>query len=317
MTNSTCYNESGTVEKHYGIVVHSTGVNQPRIARYVQPSDDDPAYDTIVSDIGRNPYKNDWNHTNVRKGVHCFIGNNAAGKVVCYQVLPWEQIAWGVWKGDNGSFNDNPPYFQFEICEDGLTDEKYFQDCMTTAQELCAYLCRTFEIPVDKIVSHYEAWEQGYGNKHYDPHNWMSKFGKDMNWFRNEVIKLLNTTPTIFNKGDKVKLLSDKNINGVQLASWVTDGRPLYVIASNETKTAVTVNADLKGVTANMRTCDVAPYDEQGDDSIPAPDPDPEPKPDPEPGPEPDPGAKEIYRRIAELCEELAGEFRKLGGENA
>jgi len=205
MTNSLCYKQAGRVPQHFGIVVHSTGVNQPRISRYVQPSDNDPNKDAIIADIGKNPYNNDWNHPPKnptaadRKGVHCFIGNNSAGEVVCYQVLPWDNIAWGVYKGDKGSYNDNPPYFQFEICEDGLTNEKYFNDCMTVAQMLCAYLCNNFEISVENIVSHYESWEQGYGNKHVDPNNWLSKFGKDMNWFREGVRKIMGQT---VNPGD-------------------------------------------------------------------------------------------------------------------
>lgn len=283
MTNSLCYKQAGNVPQHFGIVVHSTGVNQPRISRYVQPSDDDPNKDVIIADIGKNPYHNDWNHPPAnptaadRKGVHCFIGQNAAGQVVCYQVLPWDNIAWGVWKGPNGSYNDNPPYFQFEICEDGLKDEAYFDNCMATAQALCAYLCQNFGIPVDKIVSHYESWEQGYGNQHVDPNNWMQKFGKDMDWFRNEVRKLLNQS---FSPGDKVKLLSDTNVKGVKLAAWVTDGRPLYVVWSNDVQTAVSVLEDHSAITAVMWTEDVAPYDE-----TPKPEPEPAPEPDPEPEP--------------------------------
>lgn len=54
--------------------------------------------------------------------------------------------------GKKGSYNDYA--IQFEICEDALTDEKYFNEAFALAAELCAYLCKTYGIAVDGIVSH-------------------------------------------------------------------------------------------------------------------------------------------------------------------
>ena len=45
-----------------GILWHSTGANNTTIKRYVQPSEDDPNYSRLMSLIGNNPNKNDWNH---------------------------------------------------------------------------------------------------------------------------------------------------------------------------------------------------------------------------------------------------------------
>lgn len=107
---------------------------------------------------------------------------------------------------------------------------------------------------------------------------------------------------TVFNRGDKVKLLSDYNINGVKLADWVTDGRPLYVVASDPEKTSVTVNEDLSGITAVMKTADVALYDE--------------PKPDPDPDPDDDNWDSMTHlERIASLFELLSDEFQALADE--
>ena len=313
MTNSTCYLDAGRVDKHYGIVVHSTGVNQTAVARYVQPSEDDEHYDEIIAELGKNKYGNDWNHNKVYKGVHFFIGKNAKGEVSVWQVLPYENIAWGVAKGSVGSFNDNPPYFQFEMCEDGLDNEEYFNEVMKAAQELCAYLCTKYGFdPQAKIVSHYEAWQQGYGNQHVDPNNWLSKFGKDMNWFRDEVEKIMNTGTECFNRGDKVKLLSDYNINGVKLADWVTDGRPLYVVSSDPERTAVTVNADLSGITAVMRTCDVAYYDDPDDDQNGGDDQDQDNNGDDDGS---DWDSMTHLERIASLFELLSDEFQALADE--
>lgn len=356
MTQSTCYNEAGRVPEHFGIVVHSTGVNNPWVSRYVQPSEGDPNRVAIINELGTNIYGNDWNHTDVNAGVHAFIGKKADGAVSVWQVLPWTNVAWGVWRGklykadspcyanekrtkfvcytkeDNllpdsvyntlaekgvapwvyngqkvwidslglASFNNDPPYYQFEICEDSLTDEKYFYDCMDSAQELCAYLCEKFNLPVDKVVSHKESFDLGYGSAHGDPDHWLKRFGKDMNWFRKKVAEKMGKT-TVFKYGDKVKLLSDKTINGLSLASFVTDGRPLWVIDSDEIRTSVTINEDLTGITAIMHTYDVAYYDAQ-----PTPDPVPDPTPDPAPIPSVD---AERYRKIAALFREVASEF--------
>lgn len=112
---------------------------------------------------------------------------------------------------------------------------------------------------------------------------------------------------TVFNRGEKVKLLSDYTINGTKLNDWVTDGRPLYVVSSDEERTAVTINEDLSGITAVMRTCDVAPYD----DPVPAPDPDP----DDDSNNDSDWDSMSHLERISVLFEYLSDEFRALADE--
>ena len=98
MTNSTCYRKAGKSKKT-GIVVHSTGANNPYIRRYVQPLNTDSNYLEIIDDLGVNRYSNDWNHVKRQAGVHAFIGKNAKGIVETYQVLPYKKDAWGVGKG--------------------------------------------------------------------------------------------------------------------------------------------------------------------------------------------------------------------------
>jgi N-acetylmuramoyl-L-alanine amidase CwlA len=129
---------------------------------------------------------------NLSKCVHPFIRTNAKGEVETYQTLPYDVCCWGVGNGAKGSYNYNPTArIQFEICEDGLTDKTYFDKAFKEAIEYCAYLCETFGFGVDKICSHREAHLQGYGGNHADCDHWLKKFGKDMNWFRSEVQKLL------------------------------------------------------------------------------------------------------------------------------
>jgi hypothetical protein len=367
MTNSGVYLYAGRTEKHYGIVVHSTGANNPQVCRLVQPSPDDPRYDEIIKELGWNIFGNDWNHPDCNDGVNAVIGKNAKGEVSIWQCLPWCNIANGVWRGkmfrkgspcyaepqrrtivcyteeDNmlpysvycqmayyetpvegeekplkgiakweykgrsvwidtfglRSYNNDPPYLQFEMCEDNLKNESYFNEVMDAAQELCAYLCKQFDIPLDNVVSHKESFGLGYGSEHGDPDHWLEKFGKDMNWFRKKVENKMGKV-TVFKRGDKVKLLSNKAIDGTKIWDVVLDGRPLWVVDSDEISTAVTINEDLSGITARMHTYDVAYYDEQ-------------PKPEPEPTPVPNPSFNtERLRTIANLLRNIATEVDNL-----
>lgn len=194
MTNSTCYKQTTVAKKFTGIVVHDTGAGNPSLKRYVQPSDDDPMRDEILADIGKNAHKNDWNHKEREAGVHAFVGKNAAGEVETYQVLPFDKFAWGVGKGKYGSFNFDPTArIQFEICDDGYASEEYFYAAMREAQEYCAYLCAKFIFdPLSQICSHHESYIAGFGGNHADCDEWLKKFGKTMDWFRDEVKELLD-----------------------------------------------------------------------------------------------------------------------------
>lgn len=164
-----------------GIVVHSTGANNPNLKRYVQPDD---------GLLGLNKNGNHMNKSSASKSVHAFIGKDKNGVVRCYQTLPFDIACWGVGKGKKGSYNYAPTgHIQFEICEDNLKDEKYFKEAFNLAIEFCAYLCKKYKLSVDTIVSHKEAHKKGYGSNHGDCDHWLKKFGKDMDWFRKEVEK--------------------------------------------------------------------------------------------------------------------------------
>ena len=212
-TKSDCYKAYDKM-KPKGIVVHSTGVNNTKLSRYLGPDD---------GRIGKNSYNNHWNQPGNTACVHGFIGKDKKGKVCTYQTLPLSICAWGVGKGSKGSYNYSPAYLQFEILEDNLKSKTYFNQVMKEAQELCAKWCKEFNIPVDKVVSHKEAHLKGYGSNHADCDHWLSKFGKDMDWFRAEVKKLLNKSKSTINVGDKVKIRDGVNTyyDGKKLPSWV------------------------------------------------------------------------------------------------
>lgn len=199
--NNDCYKALNfiTDEKPKGIVVHSTGANNKTLKRCVQPVESQSYYKEVLEDIGVNKFGNHWNRSGIQSCVHAFIGVNAQGIVETYQVLPFNICAWGVGRGSKGSYNFNPTaHLQFEICEDDLTDENYFKLAMKEAQEFCAYLCKLYDLPVSSIVSHKECHDLGYGINHGDPDHWLKKFNKDMNWFRDEVRKLLDDTHIVF-----------------------------------------------------------------------------------------------------------------------
>lgn len=186
LTENPCY-KAGKRIKPSGIVVHSTGANNAYIKRYVNPDD---------GVLGRNQYGNHWNRElkSGNKCVHAFIGKVADGSVRIYQTLPWDFRCWGVGSGKKGSHNNS--HIQFEICEDGLTDEKYYREAFTLAKELCAFLCEKFGIDPSNVIGHYESAAMGYGSNHGDPRNWQSKFNDSMDDFRNDVRMLLGGSNT-------------------------------------------------------------------------------------------------------------------------
>lgn len=70
LTRNDCYKKGQTI-KPKGIMVHSTGANNPRLSRYVPGSDA----------IGYNTNGNHWDMSGVGACVHAFIGKMADGSV--------------------------------------------------------------------------------------------------------------------------------------------------------------------------------------------------------------------------------------------
>ena len=175
-TNSDCYraNKRNTFK---GIMVHSTGANNPNLRRYIGPDD---------GIVGVNANNNHWNMPGVNKCVHGFIGRDKGGNVRVYQTLPWDWRGWhaGVIQGNND-------YLSFEICEDDLTSRAYFDEVYVKAVGLCAYLVGEYGIEIKNIIGHYEGFLRGIASNHADPRHWFSKFGKSMDIFRADVANKL------------------------------------------------------------------------------------------------------------------------------
>ena len=173
-TNNACY-KAGRKISVKGIMVHSTGANNPYLRRYVGPDD---------GLLGKNQYGNHWNtfHPDGREiCCHAFIGRLADGTIATYQTLPWNHRGWHA----GGSGNDT--HIGFEICEDGLTDKSYFDKVYKEAVELCAYLCKQYGLTEQNILCHSEGYRKGIASNHADVIHWFPKHGKSMDNFRADV----------------------------------------------------------------------------------------------------------------------------------
>lgn len=173
-TKSDCYRAGRTI-KPKGVMVHSTGADNPRLSRYVQPDD---------GLLGKNKNGNSWNRPGVDKCVHAFIGKLADGTVATYQVLPWD------WRGWHAGGKANNTHISFEICEDGLDDRDYFLQVYREAVELTAMLCREFDLdPLEDgvVICHQEGARRKIASNHVDVEHWFHLHGKTMDDFREDV----------------------------------------------------------------------------------------------------------------------------------
>lgn len=175
-TENACY-KAGKKIAVRGIMVHSTGANNPWLRRYVGPND---------GLLGENKYNNHWNQEMEREVcVHAFIGKLADGTIATYQTLPWNHRGWHA----GGSANNT--HIGFEICEDGLADASYFNAVYTEAVELCVYLCKLYGLSEKDIICHSEGYRKGVASNHADVLHWFPKHGKSMDTFRADVKALL------------------------------------------------------------------------------------------------------------------------------
>jgi len=175
LTKNECYLARQTITPK-GIMVHSTGANNPHLKRYVGPDD---------GKLGKNVYGNHWNQARPdgrQVCVHAFIGRLVDGNIATYQTLPWNYRAWHA----GGSANNT--HVSFEICEDDLTDSVYFNAVYREAVELCVYLCHKFGLDPENIVDHSEGYKLGIASNHRDVMHWFLRHGKSMDMLRSEVL---------------------------------------------------------------------------------------------------------------------------------
>ena len=171
LTNNACYKAGRTITPK-GIMVHSTGANNPNLKRYVGPDD---------GLLGKNQSNNHWNQDKPdgrQVCVHGFIGKLADGSIATYQTLPWNYRGW------HAGGEANNTHIGFEICEDGLSDPAYFSAVYKEAVELCVYLCKQYGLTEKDIICHSEGCKLGIASNHGDVMHWFPKHGKSMDTFR-------------------------------------------------------------------------------------------------------------------------------------
>ena len=179
LTESDCYHAGRTITPK-GVMIHSTGANNPELRRYVAPNDG----------LLGEPSLRHWNQPGISACVHAFIGRLADGSVAAYQTLPWTMRGWHCAGGNKGSGNNT--HISFEICEDGLEDADYFQAVYRQAVELTAYLCKEYNLdPLTDgvVICHQEGYQHGIASNHGDVLHWFPNFGKSMNDFRVDVAR--------------------------------------------------------------------------------------------------------------------------------
>lgn len=217
LTASDCYRAGRTI-KPVGVMVHSTGANNPNLKRYVQPVSTTPDRANLLAQLGTNGNGNHWNQTRVyiytdntrtvgtrnysktlkqilyEPCVHGFIGKLADGSVAAVQTLPWIWRGWHAGTGTSGK-SANDTHISFEICEDGLTDPAYFAQVYRAAVELTAMLCGAYDLdPLADgvVICHQEGYRRGTASNHGDVLHWFPKHGKTMDDFRADVAAKMN-----------------------------------------------------------------------------------------------------------------------------
>jgi N-acetylmuramoyl-L-alanine amidase len=229
--NNACYKNNKQIVPT-GIMVHSTGANNPNLCRYVGPDD---------GFLGQNKYLNHWNQDYpgmAKKCVHGFIGKLKDGTIATYQTLPWNHLGWHAGKGPNGSANST--CISFEICEDSQKDPMYFNAVYKEAVELCQCLCGLYSIKPERIIGHYEGWEQGIASNHGDPRYWFKKFGKSMDSFRADVKGGIAEVDLV----GKIMRVQTSKDEGLSLWSTVLKDERIVRVPKGET---VKVISDLSG----------------------------------------------------------------------
>lgn len=233
MTKNPSYTRNRSISP-VGILVHSTSANNQFLKRYVDAPDR----------LGKNQYNNHWNSKSATKSMHAFIGYDKNKEIIVAQTLPYDRACWGCGAGDNGSYNYDPAYLQFEICEGNDDNADYYWKAIAVAEEYCAYLCKKFGWTSKNITSHYEAHDAGYANNHGDPRSYMKHFGDSMDKFRERVAARLGEKEEVFMSYQAYV----KTKSGGGASVWKDNKKSARVVLVKDGEVVtVTGNADSKG----------------------------------------------------------------------
>lgn len=177
-TYNDAYNTTDDFTKLDGLIVHSTATPGAKASSWYSA----------------------WNKPDTNVAVHAFLDDEGV-----YQYLPYEQIAW------HAGSPCNQTYIDFEICEpSGFSyvnniitgynvrqQQAYFDKIWTNSTVYAAYLCKTYNLSADDILSHAEAGKMGIATGHADPDHWFTLHGKTMDDFRNDVRTLMKNSISV------------------------------------------------------------------------------------------------------------------------
>lgn len=143
-------------------------------------------HSTACKGVMASTFANGWNTyrpSGRQVCVHAFIDDTS-----CYQLLPWNIQGW------HCAGSGNQTAIGIEICEpNDYSDKTYFNKVIQNTIEVYAYLCKTFNISPDKIVSHAEGYKLGIASNHGDPDHWWKHVGYTMSDFRKDVKEYMTT----------------------------------------------------------------------------------------------------------------------------
>ena len=162
-------------------MIHSVGVPQPEAAVFARSFN-------VARPNGQ------------QVAVHAFL--QADGAV--YQTLPWNYRGWHCGSGSRGSGNNT--HIGVELTEpstirytgganwvenaDGVNTRNFVQGTYRVAVELCAHLCRQFDLdPLADgvIISHSEGFRRGIASNHGDVEHIWHRLGLTMAQFRQDI----------------------------------------------------------------------------------------------------------------------------------
>lgn len=214
LTKNDCY-KAGRKLTPSGIMVHSTGANNPNVNRYVPVGD---KYSSL-----------NWNRSGLQKCVHGFLGKMPDGTVDFVQTLPFTMRGWH--SGPNskaGCIAANNTHIGFECCEDNLQNKEYFELVYKKAVEVCAEICREFNLNPLKdgvIISHHEGHLRGVASNHGDIDHWFKIYRMTMDDFRRDVANIMRKGDEFMNKSQFSESMEEyrKSQSELPYSDWAED----------------------------------------------------------------------------------------------
>ena len=123
LTENDCCKTSRTIRPQ-GVMVHSTGANNPALRRYVQPVPSTPNREELLSALGENRNGNHWNRPGLDVCVHGFIGKLADSYKATIRKLMERGALRGRSDPDPDSLEDNVLNISEEYCRVMATLDK-------------------------------------------------------------------------------------------------------------------------------------------------------------------------------------------------